>query len=293
MISNSMKGRFRFIEKLKKNKKNKSRRIFSLKKKALDPRKTTLENDQLIKNTVCQWTWRREAVQTCHALWTPRTSYMTQRHHIGWVKTNMFVDFRRHIIIFERNVPNNLQLMRRPSWGREVTAVATVSTGSLEAYSQWSRLTPFDGRRPCGAVLHSPNKSGELSHWLCHDDSSSTINIAFIIILIIIVIIPCLSVQLIHVTVYHLRINSESIVERISVQEKKAALLKSCNAAAVLFGLKFSDSIHHKFKSSQPLKARLQSSKHTGAKQIYRKMAIQGHSRSHILESVERRSGTK
>ena len=31
------------------------------------------------------------------------------------------------------------------------------------------------GRRPLGAILHSSNEPGELSQWLCHDDS--TINI--------------------------------------------------------------------------------------------------------------------
>jgi len=36
---------------------------------------------------------------------------------------------------------------------------------------------------------------------------------------------------------------------------------------AVLFGLKFADNIHYKFKRSQASKAKLQSSKHTGAKQ--------------------------
>jgi len=39
------------------------------------------------------------------------------------------------------------------------------------------------------------------------------------------------------------------------------------DAAAVLFGLKFADNIHYKFKSIQASKDRLQSSKHTGAKQ--------------------------
>jgi len=39
------------------------------------------------------------------------------------------------------------------------------------------------------------------------------------------------------------------------------------NAAAVLFGLKFADSIYYNFKSNQAAKAMLQSSKHTGAKQ--------------------------
>jgi len=43
------------------------------------------------------------------------------------------------------------------------------------------------GRRPLGAILHSPNEPGELSQWLCHDDS--IINIVVIIIIIIIIII--------------------------------------------------------------------------------------------------------
>jgi len=43
------------------------------------------------------------------------------------------------------------------------------------------------GRRPLGAVLHSSNEPGELSPWLCHDDS--TINIVLDIIIIIIIII--------------------------------------------------------------------------------------------------------
>jgi len=40
------------------------------------------------------------------------------------------------------------------------------------------------GRRPFSAVLRSSNEPGELSQWLCHDDS--TINIVVIIIIIII-----------------------------------------------------------------------------------------------------------
>jgi len=42
------------------------------------------------------------------------------------------------------------------------------------------------GRRPLGAILHSPNEPGELSQWLCHDDS--TINIVLVIIIIITII---------------------------------------------------------------------------------------------------------
>jgi len=50
-------------------------------------------------------------------------------------------------------------------------------------------------------------------------------------------------------------------------QESRAVARKPRDAAAVLFGLKFADNIHYKFKSSQTSKARLQSSKHTGGKQ--------------------------
>ena len=39
------------------------------------------------------------------------------------------------------------------------------------------------GWRPLGAVLHSSDEPGELSQWLCHDDS--TINIVVVIIIII------------------------------------------------------------------------------------------------------------
>jgi len=39
------------------------------------------------------------------------------------------------------------------------------------------------GRRQLGAVLHSSNELGELSQWLCHDDS--TINIVLDSIIII------------------------------------------------------------------------------------------------------------
>jgi len=55
-----------------------------------------------------------------------------------------------------------------------------------------------------------------------------------------------------------------------SQQESLAAARKPRDAAAVLFGLKFADNIHYKFKSSQASNARLQSSKHTGTKQNLR-----------------------
>ena len=39
------------------------------------------------------------------------------------------------------------------------------------------------GRRPLGAVLYSSNEPGELSQWLCYDDS--TINIFFELLLLL------------------------------------------------------------------------------------------------------------
>jgi len=53
-----------------------------------------------------------------------------------------------------------------------------------------------------------------------------------------------------------------------SLQESRAVARKLRDAAAVLFGLKFADDIHYKFKSSHAsFEARLQSSKHTDTKQ--------------------------
>jgi len=49
-------------------------------------------------------------------------------------------------------------------------------------------------------------------------------------------------------------------------QESSAIARKPRDATAGRFGFKFAD-IHYKFKSSQASKARLRSSKHTGAKQ--------------------------
>ena len=65
------------------------------------------------------------------------------------------------------------------------------------------------------------------------------------------------------------------------IQVSRAVARKPRDAAAVLFGLKFADNIHYKFKSSQASKARLQSSKHTDAKTEFnakwRFKVIQGH----------------
>ena len=60
-------------------------------------------------------------------------------------------------------------------------------------------------------------------------------------------------------------------------QESRAVARKPRDAAAVLFGLKFADNNHYKFKKSQASKAMLQSSKHTGAKP---NLTQNGHSRS-------------
>ena len=56
----------------------------------------------------------------------------------------------------------------------------------LQADSQPKSSGLVLGLRPLGAILHSSNKPGELSQWLCHDDS--TINIVVLIIIIIIII---------------------------------------------------------------------------------------------------------
>ena len=60
-------------------------------------------------------------------------------------------------------------------------------------------------------------------------------------------------------------------------QENRAVARKPRDAAAVVFGLKFADNIHYKFKSSQASKARFQSSKRTGAKH---NLTQNGYSRS-------------
>ena len=64
---------------------------------------------------------------------------------------------------------------------------------------------------------------------------------------------------------------------RKTKQESRALASKPRDAAAVLFGLKFADNNQYTFKSSQASKARLQSSKHNGAKQ---NLTQNGHTRS-------------
>jgi len=62
-----------------------------------------------------------------------------------------------------------------------------VDSGSLY------RRTHSLSRRLLGAVLHSSNEPGELSQWLCHDDSAINIvlDINIIIIIIILIIANC------------------------------------------------------------------------------------------------------
>ena len=51
-------------------------------------------------------------------------------------------------------------------------ATVGVDSGSLQADSQPKSFGLDWGRRPFGAILHSSNGPGELSQWLCHDDST-------------------------------------------------------------------------------------------------------------------------
>ena len=63
-------------------------------------------------------------------------------------------------------------------------AMVGVDSGSLYGLRSTSSGLVL-GRRPLGAVLHSSIEPGELSQWLCHDES--TINIVLDIIIIIII----------------------------------------------------------------------------------------------------------
>ena len=62
--------------------------------------------------------------------------------------------------------------------------VASCSVGGLTAQIGWFGLRV--GGHPA-LSLHSSNEPGELSQWLCHDDSTKNIVIVIIIIIIIIV----------------------------------------------------------------------------------------------------------
>ena len=74
--------------------------------------------------------------------------------------------------------------------------------------------------------------------------------------------------------------------------DKKAVLSqeKLCDAAVVIFCLKFANKIHYKFKSIAKLRKPGFRAPNIPAKnRMQRKMAIQGHSKSCVLESAERR----
>ena len=67
-----------------------------------------------------------------------------------------------------------------------------VDSGSqyMQADSQPKSSGLVLGRRPLGAVLHYQMNPGELSQWLCHDDS--TINTVLdIIIIILLLLLSC------------------------------------------------------------------------------------------------------
>jgi len=68
-------------------------------------------------------------------------------------------------------------------------AVVGVDSGSIQAVSQPKSSGLVLGRRPLGAVLHSSNEPGELSQWLCHDDSTINIGICIIIIIILLLLL--------------------------------------------------------------------------------------------------------
>jgi len=64
--------------------------------------------------------------------------------------------------------------------------MAMVGVDSDSLYRQThslSRLVWSWGQQPLGTVLHSSNEPGELSQWLCHNDS--TINIVLELVLLL------------------------------------------------------------------------------------------------------------
>jgi len=61
--------------------------------------------------------------------------------------------------------------------------MVSVDSGSLLADSQPKSFGLVLGWRLLGAILHSSDESGELSQWLCHDDS--TINIVLELLLLL------------------------------------------------------------------------------------------------------------
>jgi len=76
-----------------------------------------------------------------------------------------------------------------------MVGVDSGSLYTLQADSQPKSSGLVLGRRPLGAILHSSNEPGELSEWLCHDDS--TINIVLNIIINLLLLLH--SVRLVNI----------------------------------------------------------------------------------------------
>jgi len=75
-------------------------------------------------------------------------------------------------------------------------------------------------------------------------------------------------------------------------QESRAVARKPRDAAAVLFGLKFADNIHYRFKSSKLRKTCFCSPKFQNPNTVYTGATQNLTQSGHVLESRERRSGT-
>jgi len=59
-----------------------------------------------------------------------------------------------------------------------------IDSGSLQTDSKPKSSGLVLGQQLLGTILHSSNEPGELSQWLCHDDSTINIGICIIIIII-------------------------------------------------------------------------------------------------------------
>jgi len=57
------------------------------------------------------------------------------------------------------------------------------------------------GRRPLGAIVHLSSEPGELSQWLCHDDS--TINIVLELLLVLLLVLLSAHVHQPHTVTSH------------------------------------------------------------------------------------------
>jgi len=65
-------------------------------------------------------------------------------------------------------------------------AMEGIDSGSLYRRTQPKSSGLVLGQRPLGAILHSSNEPGELSQWLCHNDS--TINIVLELLLLLLLL---------------------------------------------------------------------------------------------------------